>query len=64
MDVFDALTSRRPYKRALSAAEALATMSSEVQRGWWDPQVFQEFRKSVSPPIEMKRGAFRKERSA
>jgi|SRR6266404_631984 len=64
VDVFDALTSRRPYKRALSTAEALATMNSEVQRGWWDPQVFQEFRKSVSPPIEMKRSAFRKERSA
>ena len=43
VDVYDALTSRRPYKPALSRTEALQTMSNEVDRGWWDPAVFAEF---------------------
>jgi putative two-component system response regulator len=44
VDVYDALTMERPYKRALAPAEALATLESEVQRGWWDPRVFSAFR--------------------
>jgi putative two-component system response regulator len=44
VDVYDALTTARPYKRALSVAEALQTMQEEVQRGWWDRAIFEEFR--------------------
>lgn len=43
VDVYDALTTARPYKRALSVAEALQVMADEVARGWWDPQIFHEF---------------------
>lgn len=43
VDVFDALTTQRPYKPALSIGDALATMQSEVDRGWWDPEIFREF---------------------
>ena len=43
VDVYDALTMERPYKRALSAGEALQVMRSEVGRGWWDPRVFEAF---------------------
>ncbi len=39
----DALTSQRPYKPALSPAEALKTMHSEVAKGWWDPKMVAEF---------------------
>jgi putative two-component system response regulator len=35
-DVYDALTSERPYRKALPREEALATMREEVRRGWWD----------------------------
>lgn len=40
VDVFDALTTERPYKRALSREEALQVMEDEVKRGWWDPDIF------------------------
>ncbi|MHB1193634.1 MAG: HD-GYP domain-containing protein [Longimicrobiales bacterium] len=43
VDVFDALTTHRPYKVALSPEEALDTMESEVARGWWDPSCFEAF---------------------
>lgn len=44
VDVFDALTTERPYKPAVSAEEALSTLADEVRRGWWDPDVFEAFR--------------------
>jgi putative two-component system response regulator len=43
VDVYDALTTQRPYKRAFSASEALETMANEVSKGWWDPHIFAEF---------------------
>jgi putative two-component system response regulator len=35
-DVYDALTTNRPYRQALTHEQALATMRDEVRRGWWD----------------------------
>ena len=43
VDVYDALTTQRPYKSALSQTEALTLMEAEVEKGWWDPNVFTEF---------------------
>jgi putative two-component system response regulator len=37
VDIYDALTSARPYKRALTPEEALMIMREEVERGWRDP---------------------------
>ncbi len=47
VDVFDALTTERPYKKAFSVADALQTMKQEVAKGWWDPQIFDEFERLV-----------------
>ena len=47
VDVFDALTTHRPYKAALSSREAILTMEGEVSRGWWDPRIFAAFRLMV-----------------
>src|SRR5579863_2648155 len=47
VDVYDALTTVRPYKKAFSAADALQTMREEVAKGWWDPQIFGEFEQVV-----------------
>jgi putative two-component system response regulator len=43
VDVYDALTTERPYKKAFSSNEALQTMKEEVAKGWWDPNIFEEF---------------------
>lgn len=44
VDVFDALTTERPYRKALPIENALAIMQEEVGQGWWDPAIFAEFR--------------------
>src|SRR6202166_3551219 len=36
VDVYDALTTDRPYRKALSSQEALSIMRSEVKKGWGD----------------------------
>jgi putative two-component system response regulator len=38
-DIFDALTTERPYKLALSPEEAFVVMEEEVRRGWRDPEL-------------------------
>lgn len=44
VDVYDALTTARPYKRAMAVADAVALMEQEVNKGWWDRRVFTAFR--------------------
>ena len=48
VDVFDALTTERPYRAALSLDETLETLAEEVKRGWWDKRIFEEFRDMAS----------------
>ncbi|HEY9830363.1 MAG TPA: two-component system response regulator [Stenomitos sp.] len=43
IDIYDALTSERPYKRAFTVAEALDIMVQETQRGWRNPKLSQQF---------------------
>ena len=43
VDVYDALTTARPYKPALSHEEAAQTMRREAQHGLWDPYLVDEF---------------------
>jgi putative two-component system response regulator len=38
-DIYDALTSARPYKPAFSHQHAIEIMVDEVQRGWRDPEL-------------------------
>jgi putative two-component system response regulator len=47
VDVYDALTTDRPYKKAFSVPDALQTMKVEVSKGWWDPQIFDRFERLV-----------------
>jgi response regulator RpfG family c-di-GMP phosphodiesterase len=42
-DIYDALTSARPYKPAFSADEALRTIEEETGRGWRDPEIVDVF---------------------
>jgi putative two-component system response regulator len=48
VDVYDALTTDRPYKKAFTIPDALQTMKQEVAKGWWDGQVFGEFERLVT----------------
>jgi putative two-component system response regulator len=38
-DIYDALTTERPYKLALAPDAAFAVMEEEVRRGWRDPEL-------------------------
>ncbi len=40
VDCYDALTTERPYRKALSKEEALAIMEQETTEGLWDPDLF------------------------
>src|SRR5712691_1303406 len=42
-DIYDALTTERRYRKALSAEKAFAIVREEVKRGWWDGSVLNEF---------------------
>ncbi len=44
-DIFDALTSARPYKPALPWTEALRVLEEEARRGWRDPSLVALFRR-------------------
>src|SRR3984893_6808865 len=52
VDVYDALTTVRPYKPAFSATDALQTMKQEVAKGWWDPHIFEYFEQLVRSGTE------------
>ena len=47
VDVYDALTTDRPYKKAFSITDALQTLKQEVAKGWWDPHIFDQFERLV-----------------
>ena len=46
-DIYDALTTERPYKRALSSEESLGVMEEEVRRGWRDPELVSLFASTI-----------------
>jgi putative two-component system response regulator len=43
-DIYDALTTARPYKPAFSAAQTLAILDEESKNGWRDPDLVSLFR--------------------
>lgn len=46
-DVYDALTTDRVYRKAVSSEAALELMEHEAGRGWWDRELFGTFRDMV-----------------
>lgn len=47
-DVYDALTTDRPYRKALPPEKALAIMREEAKRGWWDLSMVNTMEELVS----------------
>ena len=43
VDVFDALTAERPYKKAFSVGKAFSIIREEVEKGWWEPDIAEQF---------------------
>lgn len=43
IDIYDALTSERPYKQALTPEQALEIMQEETRQGWRNPELMEKF---------------------
>jgi putative two-component system response regulator len=43
VDVYDALTTNRPYRQASPPHVAIEIMREEVKKGWWDADLVKEF---------------------
>jgi putative two-component system response regulator len=48
-DIYDALTTSRPYKPAFSHDQAIAIMQEEARRGWRDPELVPLFAEIANP---------------
>ena len=48
VDVYDALTTERPYRHASTPSEALEIMDAESVRGWWNRDLLAAFREMMS----------------
>jgi putative two-component system response regulator len=46
-DVYDALTTDRPYRTAVPSEEALQIMDDEAKLGWWYQELFGKFREMI-----------------
>jgi putative two-component system response regulator len=43
VDIYDSLTTDRPYRKAFAPQAAFAMMNEEVKKGWWDGSLLNEF---------------------
>ena len=61
IDIYDALTSERPYKRALAPEEALKVILAETQRGWRNPELVNQFFNFITstPLVDLSRSRSR-----
>ncbi len=48
VDIYDALTTDRPYRKAMPSKEAFRVIREEVQRGWWDADLVDVLEGSVN----------------
>jgi putative two-component system response regulator len=46
-DVYDALTTERPYRAAGSPEAALKTIEEEIELGWWNRDLYKVFREMI-----------------
>ncbi|NJR65717.1 MAG: two-component system response regulator [Leptolyngbyaceae cyanobacterium CRU_2_3] len=51
IDIYDALTHERPYKRAFTAQESLNLMFQEAEQGWRNPELIQQFAEFICSAV-------------
>jgi putative two-component system response regulator len=51
VDIYDALTHERPYKRAFTSQESLELMFQETTKGWRNPDLMQQFSEFVCSQV-------------
>lgn len=51
VDIYDALTTDRPYRKALAPEQAFVVMREEVNKGWWDGALVDELEAMVQAPV-------------
>ncbi len=61
-DVYDALTTNRPYRKASPSDVGLQIMEDEAALGWWDRSLFDAFRDMIrnghaAPRVSLRKGA-------
>jgi len=44
VDVYDALTSDRPYRKGMPKEKALSILEEEASKGWWDKNLLEKFK--------------------
>jgi putative two-component system response regulator len=47
IDIYDALTSERPYKKAFTSEEALKIFDEETSKGWRNPKLVEQFKEFI-----------------
>ncbi len=52
LDIYDALTSDRPHKSALSSERALEILQEEKDKGWRNPQLIAQFQQFIQQGTE------------
>ncbi len=50
-DIYDALTTQRPYKDALNRSQAMQVMQEHANQGWLDPSLVAQFRQVMNQPL-------------
>lgn len=50
VDVYDALTTTRPYRKSMTSEEAVRLIDEEVRKGWWDKKIFESFKQIMAEP--------------
>ncbi|MGA7791421.1 MAG: HD domain-containing phosphohydrolase [Candidatus Acidiferrales bacterium] len=56
VDIYDALTTDRPYREAFTASQALATLYNEAERGWLDTELVRVFAPVAAAPKSTQSG--------
>lgn len=51
IDIYDALTSERPYKEAFTPEESLQIIAEETEKGWRNPELVQQFTEFILESI-------------